>query len=265
MRKYQYMHKFLAALLFFLFFCINVEAKTKNIGDGLKINIPNKYQYFEISLRQLVARFPDLASDISDFEDLGLGLGSKLIVIADNAKTINFFDDVTSATGIEKLNRKHLQPIIKKFTSQQFLESVMRDLQKMYPNKNFNSMSEDEMMELMGEMYADPKMIKKFDKKFKPFVNKFNKEYKFQKYTVIIIGDEPATELLEELNEMEISEMRSNIYDWFDELYEDTKDPSLLQLKEWDFQIEKNRSLIIENWEKHQKIPAPCQGCSFYR
>lgn len=32
-----------------------------------------------------------------------------------------------------------------------------------------------------------------------------------------------------------------------------------------DFQIEKNRSLIIENWEKHQKIPAPCQGCSFYR
>jgi hypothetical protein len=31
----------------------------------------------------------------------------------------------------------------------------------MYPNKNFNTMSEDQLIELMADMYEDPKMIRK--------------------------------------------------------------------------------------------------------
>ena len=41
----------------------NVEAKTKNIANGLSINIPNKYKYFELTFRQLVSRFPEIVSD----------------------------------------------------------------------------------------------------------------------------------------------------------------------------------------------------------
>ena len=97
----------------------NAFAKTKNIGNGLSINIPNNYKYFEITVKQLVSRFPDIELNELD-DEFGIGLGAKLIVIANNKKTIKFFDDVTSVSGLEKLNRKHLQPIIKKFSDPKF-------------------------------------------------------------------------------------------------------------------------------------------------
>ena len=110
------MKKFLGILALSLLLSGNVEAKTKNISNGLSINIPNKFKYFELTFRQLVSRFPEIVSDEQIYEDLGIGMGAKLIVIANNRKTIKFFDDVTSVTGLEKLNRKHLQPIMKKFS-----------------------------------------------------------------------------------------------------------------------------------------------------
>ena len=55
----------------------NVFAKSKNIGNGLSINIPNNYKYFEITVKQLVSRFPDIELNELD-EDFGIGLGTKL-------------------------------------------------------------------------------------------------------------------------------------------------------------------------------------------
>ena len=109
------MKKILAFTALVLFFCVNVEAKTKNIGNGLIINIPNKYKYFEITFRQLISRFPELGSEIQVYDDLGLGMGAKFIVISNNQKTINFINDLTSVAGLEKINRKYLEPMIKKF------------------------------------------------------------------------------------------------------------------------------------------------------
>ena len=114
------MKKLLGILLLGLLLSANVMALTKSVGNGLSINIPNKYKYFELTFRQLVSRFPEIASDEQIYEDFGIGMGAKLIVIAKNQKTIKFFDDVTSVTGLEKLNRKHLQPILKKFSNPKF-------------------------------------------------------------------------------------------------------------------------------------------------
>ena len=233
------MKKLLGIVVLGLFLNTNVLAGIKNIGNKLSINIPNNFKYFELTFRQLVSRFPDI-SDEFIYEDFGIGMGSKLIVIANNKKTINFFNDVTTISGLEKLNRKHIQPIIKKFSSESFLKKILKDLQKMYPNKNFNTMSEDQLIELMADMYEDPKMIRKFEKIFKPFINKFNKEYKLERYTVLILGDKPADQLVTELNSLKISEMKDNIYDWLDELYEEYKDPSFRQLKNWEFEIARN-------------------------
>ena len=168
------MKKLLGIIVFGLLLCSNVEAQTKNIGNGLSINIPNKYKYFELTFRQLVSRFPEIVSDEQIYEDFGIGMGAKLIVIANNQKTIKFFDDGTSVTGLEKLNRKHLQPYIKKFSDPKFIQTIMKDIQKMAPNADLESMTEEELMELMGELYENPKIKKKYERLLKPYIKKFN-------------------------------------------------------------------------------------------
>ena len=218
------------------------QAKTKNIGNGLSINVPNNYKYFELTFRQLVSRFPEIGLNDQIYEDFGIGIGSKLIVIANNQKTINFFDDVTSVSGLEKLNRKHVQPLIKKVSDPKLHEGIMKDLQKMYSNKNFNTMSEDELMDLMMEFIESPKMIKKYERIFKPYFKKFSSEYKLDKYTVLLIGDEMPEDLIEEINSQEIPALRQDLLEWFDELYSEYKDPSLKSLTNWEFEISRTHS-----------------------
>ncbi len=230
-------------LIFILSFFLNFNtfAKVKNIGNGLSLNVPAKYKYFELTLKQLVSRFPDIADD-PIYDELGIGLNSKLIIISNNQKTVNFFNDVTSISGLEKLNKRHLQPMIKKFSSESFLKKFMKDLQKMYPNKNFDNINEDELMQLMAEMSENPEMVRKYEKLFKPFRDKFNREYKFEKYTIIILGDKPADQVIKELNSYEISEMKENIKVFLSELYQEYKDPSLYQMQNWKFEIDRNHN-----------------------
>jgi len=120
------MKKILGIVFLGLLLSGNVIARSKNIGNGLSINIPNNYKYFELTFRQLVSRFPDITSDEQIYDDFGIGVDAKLIVIANNKKTIKFFDDVTSISGLEKLNRKHVEPLMQKFQDQKFLNKMMK-------------------------------------------------------------------------------------------------------------------------------------------
>jgi len=235
------MKKLLGIMVLGLLLSANVEAKTKIISNGLSINIPNKYKYFELTFRQLVSRFPEIVSDEQIYEDLGIGMGAKLIVIANNRKTIKFFDDATSVTGLEKLNKKHLQPIMKKFSDPKFLKAIMRDIQKMAPNEDLESMTEEEIMELMGELYENPKMIKKYERLLKPYIKKFNTEYDLDKYTILLIGDKKA-ELVDEIKDQDIGDLNQVVREGLIEIYEESNDPSLKYLKDWQFKIAKNHN-----------------------
>jgi len=42
-------------------------AKTKNIGNGISINIPNNYEYFELTFKLLSSRFPNI--DYTDLDE----------------------------------------------------------------------------------------------------------------------------------------------------------------------------------------------------
>ncbi|MBD1171028.1 hypothetical protein IDG89_05250 [Pelagibacterales bacterium SAG-MED02] len=153
------MKKLLGIVVLGLLLSGNVFAKTKNIGNGLSIDIPNNYKYFELTVKQLVSRFPDIELNELD-DDFGISLGTKLIVIANNKKTIKFFDDVTSVTGLEKLNRKHLQPLMQKLQDPKFLEKMMKIIQKEEPNVDFENITEEEMIQLMEKISDNPKMVK---------------------------------------------------------------------------------------------------------
>ena len=235
------MKKLLGIVVLGLLLCSNVEAQTKNIGNGLSINIPNKYKYFELTFRQLVSRFPEIVSDEQIYDDFGIGMGAKLIVISDNQKTIKFFNDVTSVTGLEKLNRKHVQPLMQKFQDQKFLNKMMKIIQKEEPNVDFENITEEEMIQLMEKIYENPKMIKAFERLFKPNFKKFFAEYDLDKYTILLIGDKNA-EYLEEIKDESISDLTQNLKDLLEEFYEDTNDPSLKNIRDWQFEIAKNHN-----------------------
>ena len=236
------MKKLLGIVVLGLLLISNIsQAKIKSIGNGLTINIPNKYKYFEITFRQLISRFPEIGSEDQIYDDLGIGMGTKLIVIANNQKTLNLFNDLTSVAGLEKLNRKHLQPIIKKFTDPKFLEKMMKDLKSLYPNADLENMSDEEFMEMMKEVDNNPKVIKKYQKIFNPYIKKFTREYDLDKYTMILIGDKNA-EYLEEIKDESISDLTQNLKDLLEEFYEDSNDPSLKDIRDWQFEIAKNHN-----------------------
>ena len=46
------MNKILGIVVLGLLLSGNVFAKTKNIGNGLSIDIPNNYKYFELTVKQ---------------------------------------------------------------------------------------------------------------------------------------------------------------------------------------------------------------------
>ena len=235
------MKKLLGIVVLGLLLSGNVEAKTKNIANGLSINIPNKYKYFELTFRQLVSRFPEIVSDEQIYDDFGIGMGAKLIVIANNQKTIKFFNDVTSVTGLEKLNRKHVQPLMQKLQDQKFLNKMMKIIQKEEPNADFENMTEEEMVQLMEKISENPKMIKAFERLFKPYFKKFNAEYDLDKYTILLIGDKKA-ELVDKIKDQDIGDLNQVVRDGLIEIYEESNDPSLKYLKDWQFKIAKNHN-----------------------
>lgn len=214
-------------------------ANAKNIGNEMNINIPTNYEYFEITFKQLISQFPEISSNDQIFNDFGIGINSKFIVVANNKKTIKFFKDLTSISGLEKLNNKHLQPAMKKLSDPKLIDTMMKDLQKISPNPDLNKLSEEEVMELMEELMQSPKMVKKYEKMFKPTMNKFNKEYNFEKYTLIIIGDKKA-KILKEIKNKNLNDLIKETKKILEEIYLSTKDPSLKALKDLRFEIKRN-------------------------
>lgn len=209
----------------------------KRINSELSINIPSNYKYFELTFKQLASRFPEIVSNDQIYKSLGIGMNTKLIVIANNQKTINFFNDATSVSGLEKLNREYLQKFIKKVSDPNSAEIMMRDIQEIVPNRDIKNMSEQEIMELM---YNHPKTIQRIEKILNPIIKKFNREYNLDKYTVLLIGDK-KTELLDEIKEFgDIDNLTQIVKKELIKLYEKSKNPELKGLKNWQFKIEKN-------------------------
>ena len=232
------MKKLVATIILGLLFSGNAYAETKNIGNGLSINIPNKYKYFELTFKQLISRFPD-EFDEQIYGDFGVGMDAKLIVIANNQKTIKFFKEITSVTGIEKLNRKYLQPLMQMLEDPKFVQMILKELQKVYPNKDFKNMPEEEAMELFFEAMPNPKMVKKLERMYEPISKKFQSAYNLDKYTVLLIGDKKA-DILDEIKDKNIDQLVQIVKDGLNEIYETSKDPSLKGLKDLQFEIVKN-------------------------
>ena len=118
-----YIKRVLGILVLGLLLITNVtEAKTKDIGNGLTIDIPKKYKYFEINFIKLMSTFPAIKKMLSedqsakdDLEEFGVGQKAKLVAIADNKKPIAKLKQLFSKDGLEKIMKQDIEPLSEKY------------------------------------------------------------------------------------------------------------------------------------------------------
>jgi hypothetical protein len=224
-------------------------AKTKNIGNDISINIPNNYEYFELTFKQLSSRFPDI--DYTDLDEWGIGIDSKIVVLANKKKSIRLFEDLTTVTGLAKLEGEFYEPLLELFENPALIEIVEKYVKKKFPNSDLDNLSEEELNILFYQGFADKKFMKKIDIYIRPLINKFNSKYEFDKITVILNLDKSSS-IAEEINKISVVDAKKILKDLIKQMIKESpKDPMVRELKSMKYKINKNHhgNLYLQsNW-----------------
>ena len=217
--KRSYLNKKLLSIIVLgLLLISNIAgAKTKDIGYGLKINIPKKYKYFEIDLKKIISAFPIIKEmidkdeiDKDELESFGIGPKAKLLVLADNQKPISILKKLFTKGGLEKLG-KDIEPLSNKYVEKYCRKNDCEKLSKL---------SEEEQAEILVKIYEPmwPELI-------------FNK-WKLNQYTLILIGESLSDDYIEEIEsefkdyqekskEEQTEILKELIDEWKEEIKED--------------------------------------------
>ena len=249
------MKKILGIIVLILLLSGNAYAKEKKIGNGLSINIPEGYHYFELTLKQIITRFPSL--DINDFQiegiDLGIGIDAKLVVLSNEKKTINLIDDFSSVTGLAKLENEYYEPLIELFDNPDFLKIVKKYVKKKFPKiERFDDfeelgyiiedLSDEESQKIVTKLFEDKRFHKKIDIYIRPFIDKFNSDYKFDKTTLILIADKKL-ESVDEMNRASTAEANNFMKEFIKVMIKESpKDPNVKRLKKLKYEVAKNNN-----------------------
>lgn len=224
-------------------------AKTKNIGNDISINIPNNYEYFELTFKQLSSRFPDI--DYTDLDEWGIGIDSKIVFLANKKKSIRLFEDLTTVTGLAKLEGEFYEPLLELFENPALIKIVEKYVKKKFPNSDLDNLSEEELNILFYQGFADKKFMKKIDIYIRPLINKFNSKYEFDKITVILNLDKSSS-IAEEINKISVADAKKILKDLIKQMIKESpKDPMLRELKSMKYKINKNHheNLYLQsNW-----------------
>ena len=243
------MKKLLGIIVLSLLLNVNSIAKTKNIGNGISINIPNKYEYFELTFKQLSSRFPDI--DYTDLDEWGIGIDSKIVVLANKKKSIRLFEDLTTVKGLAKLEGEFYEPLLELFENPALIKIVEKYVKKKFPNSDLDNLSEEELNILFYQGFADKKFMKKIDIYIRPLINKFNSKYKFDKITVILNLDKSSS-IAEEINKISVVDAKKILKDLIKQMSKESpKDPMVRELKSMKYKINKNHhgNLYLQsNW-----------------
>ena len=211
-------------------------AEKKNIGNGLTVNIPNGYHYFEITLKQIVSRFPSI--DISDYtnSEFGIGANAKLVILANDKKTIKLVKDITSATGLAKLEEQFWSPLEDLMENSEFIDIITSYGKKKFPKIDWENTSDEDWQIITFKILEDKRFLKKIDKYIRPLIDNFNSKYLIDKFTLILIADK-KTSLINEINQMSIAEIKNLINEAIKEMGQ--KDVYLKKFMK-NYDVEKN-------------------------
>jgi len=236
------MKKFLAILVLGLLLIPNYsEAKTKDIGQGLTINIPNNFEYFEITLGEIYSEFPEIDNGDDTLKSLGIGDKTKFVVIAKSKKTIKFFKEISKSEGFEKLKEEYWEPLMEFMQGEEFLKLLEKEFKKM--GKDPNKMSQKKIEATIMKISQKPSFQKKIEKMMDdhPAMGKFEKEYPFDSITILLIGDKKIeSDITKTLEIKSSSEIKKDIKDFIKSMAKE--DPSFKPLKKWKFEVKKNHN-----------------------
>ena len=180
------MKKLLGILVLGLLLISNiVEAKSKDIGNGLTINIPKKYKHFEINFKKLTSTFPAIKKmldegeiDKEEFESFGIGPNTKLLVIADNQKPIAILKKLFSSGGLEKIMKKDIEPLSNKYI-EKFCKT--NDCEKL------SKLPEEEQVEILVKIYEPM------------YIDLIKNKWKINQYAMLLIGESLSDDIIEEI------------------------------------------------------------------
>jgi len=234
------MKKLLAIIVLGLLWCTPGFAEKKNIGNGLTINIPNGYHYFELTLKQIVTRFPSI--DITDFtnSDFGIGENAKLVILANNKKTIKLVENISSVSGLARLTEDYWEPFLGLKEDPEFMKIIESYAKKKFPKIDLDNPSDEEWQIIFATVFGDKRFLKKIDKYFRPFIDKFNSEYEFDKATIILFGDKKI-KFMDELKKISVIEARNLAKEGIKAMIKESpRDPIAKAFKNYKYKIGKN-------------------------
>jgi len=241
--------KLLGIVVLSLLLSVNSMAKTKNIGNGISINIPSNYEYFELTFKQLSSRFPDI--DYTDLDEWGVDINSKIVVLANKKKSIRLFEDLTTVKGLAKLESEFYEPLLELFENPSLIKILEKYAKKKFPNSDLDNLSEEELNLFFYQAFNDKKFMKKIDMYISPLINKFNSKYEFDKITVILNLDKSSS-FAEEINKISVTDAKKILKDLIKQMIKESpKDPYVKELKSMKYKINKNHhgNLYLQsNW-----------------
>ena len=237
LKKYYLINKFFLIIILNLLWFTPGFADKKNIGNNISINIPNGYHYFDITLKQIVSRFPSI--NVSDFinSDAGIGVNAKIIILANNIKTIKFLEDISTVTGLAKLEEEYIGPIEDLLEDSDFTNIISSYGEKKFPKLDWDNLTEEDFQMIGFTILNDKKFLKKIDKYINPFIDKFNSEYSIDKATLIYISDKKH-KFVSELKNTSVNEFRNMVNETIKTMIKE--DRSLKIYKNWKYEIGEN-------------------------
>ena len=178
------------------------KAKTKKIGNGLTIDIPNGYQYESITLDKILSRFKNEIKDLSKedlkaAEEFGIGKSAKMILISKNKKIFDLFNMTTTSAGYEEFNKKYLSKFDETHNDSILTKLVIEAIKKNNPNIDLSKISEEEFLKLYEEIFNDKEFAEKYkklnkmiDEQNSSVINEMVSEYALDEPKIIIfLGD----------------------------------------------------------------------------
>ena len=220
------MKKLLGILVISLLLISNIaEAKSKDIGNGLTINIPKKYKHFEINFKKLTSTFPAIKKmldedeiDKEELESFGIGLKAKLLVIADNQKPIAKLKQLFSSGGLEKIMKKDIEPLTNKHI-EKFCKT--NDCEKL------SKLPQEEQDEIVAKILMPA------------WTDLIKNKWKINQYAMLLIGESLSDDIIEELEteyesyqedseEEKMETIKELMEEWKEEWKEENENPDIM-------------------------------------
>jgi len=231
------MKKTVKVIFFFFLFIQPSSSAIKNIGQGLTLNIPNNYEYFEITISEIYSEFPEFKSQNNN--EFGIGDKTKIVIISKNKKTIELIKEASSWDGFERLKGKYWDPLIEFLTGEEMEKLYEKEFIKM--KKDPKKMSQKQIEATILKISQKPSFQKKISKLVEnhPSINKFKNENLLDATTIILVADKKISndfvKLLETSNPKDLKKEIKNLINKAAK-----EDPSLKSLKKWKFELKKN-------------------------